>query len=162
MVHKHTHTRGVWEHAPPEKFFKLGALRSLLRPYMYSNLYSDSMALEYRAQVFLERRSPCSGIAEPSLHMLQRRGMVKKVTILDSLKGGTKMQILTKGGGGGVRAPGAPPPPPSPRFRRLCSRGVGRTQPMPGSSRGPLHLLEILCKMQKQLRGFEGMLPRKL
>ena len=79
-------------HTPPEKFLKLGALRSLLRPYLYSNLYLDSMPLEYRARVFLERRSPCSGINEPSLHMFQRRGVVKKVTVPDSLKGG--------GGGG--------------------------------------------------------------
>ena len=75
-------------HALPEKFFKLGALRSLLRPYLYSNLYLDSMLLEYRSRVFLERHSPCSGIAEPSLHMFQRRGMVKKVAVPDSLKGG--------------------------------------------------------------------------
>ena len=45
---------------------------------LYSNLYLDSMPLEYRARVFLERHSPCSGIAEPSLHVFQRRGMVKK------------------------------------------------------------------------------------
>ena len=57
------------------------------------------MPLEYWARVFLERRSPCSGIAEPSLHVFQRRGMVKKVIVQDSLKGGTKRQILTKGGG---------------------------------------------------------------
>ena len=73
-------TSGVWGHAPPEKNFKLGALRSLLRPYLYSNLYLDSMPLENRAQVFLERRSPCSGIADLSLHVFQRRVMVKKVT----------------------------------------------------------------------------------
>ena len=58
---------GVWGHAPPKK---LGALRSLLRSkFLYSNLYLDSMPLEYRARVFLERRSPCSGIvarASPS------------------------------------------------------------------------------------------------
>ena len=38
--------------------------------------------------MFLECCSPCSGIAEPSLHVFQRRGMVKKVTVPDSLKGG--------------------------------------------------------------------------
>ena len=32
-VCKHAHAWGVWEHAQPENFFKLGALRSLLRPY---------------------------------------------------------------------------------------------------------------------------------
>ena len=89
-MRKHARTRGVWGHAPQKKKLKLGALRSLLGPYSYSNLYLDSMPLEYRARVFLERRSPCSGIAEPSV--LQRRGMVKKVTVPDSLKGG--------GGGG--------------------------------------------------------------
>ena len=40
-------TRGVWGHAPPETNFKISALRSLLRPYLYSNLYLDSMPLEY-------------------------------------------------------------------------------------------------------------------
>ena len=34
-VCKHAHTRGVWGHAPPEKFLKLGALRLLLRPYIF-------------------------------------------------------------------------------------------------------------------------------
>ena len=82
---KHGRTRGVRGHAPPEK---LGALRWLLRSYLYSNLYLDSMPLEYRAQVFLEHCLPCSGIAEPSLHVFQRWGMVKKVTVPDSLKGG--------------------------------------------------------------------------
>ena len=38
-------------------------------------------------RVFLECRSPCSGIAEPSRHVFQQRGMVKKVTVSDSLKG---------------------------------------------------------------------------
>ena len=87
-MRKHARIRGVWGHAPLQKFLKLGALKSYLRPYMYSNLYFDSMPLEYRARVFSERHSPCSGIAEPSLHMFQQRGMVKKVTIPDSLKGG--------------------------------------------------------------------------
>ena len=86
-MRKHACTKGVWGHAPPEKFLKLGALRLLLRPYLYSNLYLDSMPLEYQARMFLERRSSCSGIAEPSLHVFQRRGMVKKVTVPDSLKG---------------------------------------------------------------------------
>ena len=74
--------------SPPEKCLKLGAVRLLLRPYLYSNLYLDSMPLEYWARVLLECRSPCSGIAEPSLHVFQRQGMVKKVTVPDSLKGG--------------------------------------------------------------------------
>ena len=69
MVHKYVCSRGVWGHAPPEKFLKLGALRSLLRPYLYSSLYLDSMPLEYQARVFLEHHLPCSGIAEPSLHV---------------------------------------------------------------------------------------------
>ena len=71
----------------PRNIFKIRC-SLLLRPYLYSNLYLDSMPLEYWAQVFLERRSLCLGIAEPSLHMFQRRGTVKKVTIPDSLKGG--------------------------------------------------------------------------
>ena len=36
----------------------------------------------------LEHRSLCSGIAEPLLHVFQQRGMAKKVTVPDSLKGG--------------------------------------------------------------------------
>ena len=98
-MRKHAYTRGIWGHAPPEKNFKLGALRSLLRPYLYSNLYLDSMPLEYRTQVFLECRLPCSGITEPSLHMFQQRGMVKKITIPDSWKGGAlKGKSLPRGG----------------------------------------------------------------
>ena len=34
---KHVHARGVWGHVPPEKIVKLGALRSLLRSYLYPN-----------------------------------------------------------------------------------------------------------------------------
>ena len=121
-MRKHPCTRGVWEHAPPEKFLKLGAVRSLLRPYLYSNLYLDSMPLEYRVRVLLECRSPCSGIAEPSLHVLQRRGMVKKVTVPDSLKGGTKRQILTKGG----HVPLVPPPVLPPMlFAIKCFQALG-------------------------------------
>ena len=90
----------------PEKFLKLGALRS---PYLYSNLYLDLMPIEYWARVFLECRSPCSGIAEPSLHMFQRRGMVKKVTAPDSFKG---EHLKASPYQGGARAPGAPPVPP--------------------------------------------------
>ena len=42
-VRKHAHARGVWWHAPPsEKCLKLGALRSLLRPYLYSSQYCTS------------------------------------------------------------------------------------------------------------------------
>ena len=47
VMRKHALTRGVWGHGPPEKFLKLRAVRSLLRPYLYSNLYLDSMPLEY-------------------------------------------------------------------------------------------------------------------
>ena len=32
-------------HAPPKKKQKIGALRSLLRPFLYSNLYLDLMPL---------------------------------------------------------------------------------------------------------------------
>ena len=79
--------------------------------HTHLNQNLDSMPLEYWGRVFLERRSPCSGITEPSLHVFQQQGMVKKVTVPDSPKGGTKRQILTKGG---ARAPGAPPPVPPP------------------------------------------------
>ena len=82
---------------------------------MHSNVYLDSMPLEYRARVLLERRSPCSGIAEPSLHVFQRRGMVKKVIVPDSLKGGGG-----GGGGGGASAPGDPPVPPPMSKRKMA------------------------------------------
>ena len=37
------HTIGVvWGHAPPEFFLKLGALRSLLRSYLYPNATSPT------------------------------------------------------------------------------------------------------------------------
>ena len=41
-MHKHAPTRGVWGHAPAGKFFKLGALRLLLRPYLYPNATSST------------------------------------------------------------------------------------------------------------------------
>ena len=63
------------------------------------------MPLEYRAECFLERRSPCSGIAEPSLHVFQRRGMVKKVTVPYSLKGAPNFKNFSGGS--------MPPDPPS-------------------------------------------------
>ena len=45
-----THMLGRSGGMLPQKFFlKLGALRSLLRPYLYSSLYLDSMPLEYWA-----------------------------------------------------------------------------------------------------------------
>ena len=65
---------------------------------MYSNLYLDSIPLEYRAECFLERRSPCSGIAESSLHVFQRRGIVKKVTVPDSEGGALKGKSLPRRG----------------------------------------------------------------
>ena len=39
---KHTHARVVWGHAPPEKSLKLGALRLLLRSYLYPNATSPT------------------------------------------------------------------------------------------------------------------------
>ena len=88
---------------PQKIFFKLGALRSLLRPYLYSNLYLDSMPLEYRARVFLERHSPCSGIAEPSLHRVPATGYgskgVKKGHRTRQFEGGAlKGKSLPRGG----------------------------------------------------------------
>ena len=41
-MRKHAHARGVWGHAPPEMKKKLGALRSLLRPYLYPNATSPT------------------------------------------------------------------------------------------------------------------------
>ena len=74
--------RGVWGHAPPEKFLKLGAVRSLLRPYLYSNLYLDSMLLEYWARVLLECH--VQGLLS---HQCTCSSDGKKVTVPDSLKG---------------------------------------------------------------------------
>ena len=34
--------RGIWGHAPPEKFLRLDALRSLLRSYLYPNATSPT------------------------------------------------------------------------------------------------------------------------
>ena len=39
---KHAHARGVWGHALLEINFKLGALTSPLRPYMYPNVTSST------------------------------------------------------------------------------------------------------------------------
>ena len=38
-MRKHAYARGVWGHVPPEK---LGALRSLLRSYSYTNTNSPT------------------------------------------------------------------------------------------------------------------------
>ena len=115
---KHACTRGVWGHDPPDKFLKLVAVRLLLRPYLYSNLYLDSMPLEYRAQVFLEHRSPCSGIAEPSLHRVPATEYGQKGHRTRQFEGGgaLKGKSLPRGG---TRCPWCPPPPP--RFHYLCS-----------------------------------------
>ena len=39
---KHKYARGVWGYAPPDKSFKLGALRSHLRSYLNSNATSPT------------------------------------------------------------------------------------------------------------------------
>ena len=59
------HTQGDLGHASPDKTFRLGALRSLLRPYLYPNLYLDLMSLKYRP--FLEHHSPCYTACSRSL-----------------------------------------------------------------------------------------------
>ena len=84
-MRKQARTTGVWGHGLPEKIFRIRCSEIASEAIFFSNLYLDSMPLEYRARVFLERRS---GIAEPSLHVFQRRGMIKNVTVADSLKGG--------------------------------------------------------------------------
>ena len=38
-MRKHIHTRGVWGHAPPEKFLKLGALRLLLSIFVLKFIF---------------------------------------------------------------------------------------------------------------------------
>ena len=48
-VSTHARIGGSRGMLPQKKNLKLGALRSLLRPYLYSNLYLDSMLLEYWA-----------------------------------------------------------------------------------------------------------------
>ena len=88
-------------------------------PYLYSNLYLDSMPLEYRTRVFLERRSPCSGIAEPSLHVLTT-GYGQKGHRTRQFEGGALKSKSLPGGG---PAPGAPPVPPPMMYRltRKCT-----------------------------------------
>ena len=44
------HAQGGLGACSLRKILKLGALRLLLRPYLYSNLYLDSMPLEYRLE----------------------------------------------------------------------------------------------------------------
>ena len=116
-MRKHVHARGIWGHAPPEQVLSLGALRLLLRPYLCSNLYLDSMPLEYQAQAFLECHLPCSGITEPSLHVFQLQGVVQKGSkrslYQTAWRGAcTKGQILTKEGEGNMCpwCPSVPPP----------------------------------------------------
>ena len=55
------------------------------------------MLLEYRAEC-LEHCSPCSGIAEPSLHVFQRRGMVKGHRTRQFEGGALKDKSLPRGG----------------------------------------------------------------
>ena len=120
-MRKHACARGFWGHARPEKFFKLGALRSLLRPYLYSNLYLDSMPL-----VFLECRSPCSGIAEPSLHVFQRwfKRYQKGHRTRQFEGGALKGKSLSRGG----HVPLVPPQVPPPTLRNIRKVSVRKTK----------------------------------
>ena len=107
-MHKHARTRGVWGHASPEKFLKLGALRSLLRPYLYSNLYLDSMPLEYRAKYFWSVARHVQGSLSHHC-MCSSDGVWSKGHRTRQFEGGAvKGKSIPRGG----TCPWCPPPPP--------------------------------------------------
>ena len=100
---------GACSPPPPQFFLKLGALRSLLRPYLCSNQDSSYLELVLRFFVTLH--------LFPLYTVRFKRGQKGHDTRQfegggGGGGGGTKGQILTKGG---AHAPGAPPP----WFRRL-------------------------------------------
>ena len=49
--------RGVWVHAPPGKFFKLGTLRLLLRPCLGQNTTTISPPVVFVAREVIEPNS---------------------------------------------------------------------------------------------------------
>ena len=107
-MRKHARTRGVWGHASPEKFLKLGALRSLLRPYLYSNLYLDSMPLEYRAKYFWSVARHVQGSLSHHC-MCSSDGVWSKGHRTRQFEGGAvKGKSIPRGG----TCPWCPPPPP--------------------------------------------------
>ena len=59
-VCKSTHDRRVWGCAPPEKFLKLGALRSLLSPYLYPNATSPTRYTSVVTRHFSHYSQPCT------------------------------------------------------------------------------------------------------
>ena len=105
-VYKYAHARGVWGMLPPPPpppptpnfFFKLGALRSLLRPYLYSN--QDSSYLElvlhfFVTKSFRDRWAITARI--PAIRGVVQKGS-KRSRYQTVWRGATKGQILTKGG----------------------------------------------------------------
>ena len=81
------HALGGLGACSPRKKFKIRCSEIASEAIFVLKFIFGLDAARIPARVFLERRSPCSGIAEPSQHVFQRRGMVKKVTVPDSLKG---------------------------------------------------------------------------
>ena len=96
MVRKHARTRGVWGHARPE--IRCSEIASLLGPYLYSNLYLDSMPLEYRPECFWSAARHVQGSVSHHC-MCSSNGVWSKRSPYQTVcRGGTKRQILTKGG----------------------------------------------------------------
>ena len=87
-MRKHARTRGDLRACTPQKIFKIRCCEIASEAIFVLKFIFGLDATGIPGRVLLERRLPCSGIAEPSLHVFQRQGMVKKVTVPDSLKGG--------------------------------------------------------------------------
>ena len=75
-MRKYAHTRGV---CSPRKKFKIRCSEIASEAIFVLKFIFGLNAARIPGRVFLEHCSSCSGITEPSLHMFQRRGMVKKV-----------------------------------------------------------------------------------
>ena len=82
------HALGGLEACSSKKFFEIRCSEIASEAIFVLKFIFGLDAARILGPSVLERCSPCSGIAEPSLHVFQRQGMVKKVTVPDSLKGG--------------------------------------------------------------------------
>ena len=96
------------------KYAHAGALRSLLRPYLYSN--QDSSYLELILRLFVTKSFRDRWVITvriPAIRGWSSKG-VKKVTIPDSLKGGVHVPLV----------PPPPVPPPMSFFATVAEQSI--------------------------------------
>ena len=105
---KHACAKGVWGHALPGKLFKIGALRLLLRPYLYPNATSLTripgrsriatvhisfhrnsfyFVLHFEKSSFVPRPLP-DFISQPFSYLSLQKRSQKSPRLYNSLKGG--------------------------------------------------------------------------